>query len=194
MLKQTCAKVLMGAVLFAAPAFAGQDFLADVTQGAFQDTMHGVQPLTDSEKEQVLGGYNVGFAEIRNTSIAGTSLVEIGVGAMLTRYELENGVSCGINSSNCYAGSYVNRQRFNELVSLVNPARGEVLVFTATKTVRPSYGMFGGSIPTFTYGPAVYNANMGWITRRVTSNSQVGSELMLRYKNELNRILVTQYR
>lgn len=40
----------------------------------------------------------------------------------------------------------------------------------------------------------LYNANMGWITRRVTSNSQVGSELMLRYKNELNRILVTQYR
>ena len=193
-MKRTFAKALIGAALFAAPAFAGQDFLADVTQGAFQDTMHGVQPLTDSEKEQVLGGYSIGFAEFRNDVIAGTSIVEIGVGAVLTQYELENRVSCGINSSSCYAGSYVNQQRYNELVSLANPARGEILVVTATKTVRPSYGMFGGSIPSFTYGTAVYNANTGWITRRITSNSQVGSELMLRYKNEMNRILITQYR
>ena len=49
-MKRTFAKALIGAALFAAPAFAGQDFLADVTQGAFQDTMHGVQALTDSEK------------------------------------------------------------------------------------------------------------------------------------------------
>lgn len=193
-MKRTFAKALMGAALFAAPAFAGQDFLADVTQGAFQDTMHGVQALTDSEKERVLGGYSVGFAEFRNDVIAGTSIVEIGVGAVLTQYELENRVSCGINSASCYAGSYVNQQRYNELVSIANPARGEALVITATKTVRPSYGTFGGSIPTFTYGMAVFNSNTGWITRRVTTNSYVGSELMSRYKNELNRILTTQYR
>ena len=78
MMKQTFAKVLMGTVLFAAPAFAGQDFLADVTQGAFQDTMHGVQPLTDSEKERVLGGYwTSGVEVIRNISLGvGSSIVE----------------------------------------------------------------------------------------------------------------------
>ena len=194
MMKQTFAKIFMGAALFAAPAFAGQDFLADVTQGAFQDTMHGVQLLTDSEKERVLGGYGISFIELRNTAVNGTSIEEIGAAVVLTGYELFHNVSCGANSTNCATESFVNKQRYNELVSLANPWREEYLVVTATKTTRPSYGTFGGSIPTFTYGMAVFNANTGWITRRITSNSQVGSEVMQRYKGELNRILTTQYR
>ncbi|MDE6978809.1 MAG: hypothetical protein K2O85_04505 [Helicobacter sp.] len=193
MLKQTCAKVLMGAVLFAAPAFAGQDFLADVTQGAFQDTMHGVQPLTDSEKERVLGGYFVtDISELRNVSLGyGSSLVEVGVAAMLNGYEMDNRVACGINISDCSSRSYVNQQRYNEVVSIANPARSEYLVVTATKTTRP--GAFGVSIPTFTYGTAVFNMRTGWLTR-TNSSSYVASEMMQRFKNEMNRVLVTQYR
>lgn len=192
-MKRTFAKALIGAALFAAPAFAGQDFLADVTQGAFQDTMHGVQALTDSEKEQVLGGYFVtDVSELRNISLGyGSSLVEVGVAAVLDNYEMENRVACGINVSGCYQGSYVNQQRYNEVVSIANPARGEYLVVTATKTTQ--LGSFGVSIPTFTYGTAVYNMRTGWLTR-TSSSGYVASEMMQRYKNEMNRVLVTQYR
>ncbi|MDE7255414.1 MAG: hypothetical protein K2N54_04465 [Helicobacter sp.] len=196
MMKRTFAKALMGAALFAAPAFAGQDFLADVTQGAFQDTMQGVQALTDSEKERVLGGYETGFVAIRNTSIAGTSIAEIGVGAVFTPYEILNNVSCGIDSTiRCSPSSYVNQQRYREVAAIANPWNDEALVVTATKTTRQvQYGSFSVATPTFTYGAAVYNARTGWIPRRITSSTFVGSEMMTRYKNELNRILTTQYR
>ena len=192
MMKRTFAKALMGAALFAAPAFAGQDFLADVTQGAFQDTMQGVQALTDSEKERVLGGYwTSGVEVIRNVSLgAGSSIVEAVVLAELTPFEMENRVSCGVNISTCATGGFVNQQRYNELVAIANPWRGDYLVVTATKTTRP--GSFGTSIPTFTYGTAIFNRNTGWLTR-TSSYTYVGSEMTTRYRNELNRVL-SQYR
>lgn len=192
MMKQTFTKVLMGAALFAAPAFAGQDFLADVTQGAFQDTMHGVQPLTDSEKERVLGGYNTtGVVPLGYTQLGfGSSVAHVGVAAELDLYELQNRVVCGVNTSFCATGGYVNQQRFNELIAVANPIRGDYLVVTATKTTRP--GSFGVSIPTFTYGTAIFNRNTGLLTR-TSSYTYVGSEMMQRYRNEMNRALA-QYR
>ncbi|MDE6978636.1 MAG: hypothetical protein K2O85_03605 [Helicobacter sp.] len=193
-------KIFMSAALFAGIATADTDLFAKLSNGAMSDKDAGIVELSREQKAKVVGGYYVhGAFVLQNMQLGwGTSLLEIAAVAELTPYESSARVVCGAGYTiNCASGSYANQQRYNELVSIANPDRGEFLAITATKTTRTmSYGAIGSaSIPQYTFGAAVVGINRNGSLYKIRStnvNSYVASEMMRLHKNDLSRILAAQ--
>ena len=187
--------------LFSSGAFA-EDLLAQITNGALSDTSKGVRLLSAEEEKQVVGGYGlmenngVNVFELMRSSFNGATITQIGVVVGLTQHEMDYNVLCGFGGDGCSASSYVNKQSYNDLAIIADPDRNEYLAVTATKTT--TIGAYGVPQNQFTNGAVVVglNHNNGTIykIRNVTSNSSVASEVWRRVGNDLNGILLNQYR
>ena len=176
------------------------DLLADLTNGKLTDNSPGVKVLSLDEKKSVKGGYrlletnagqNVFLFE--NISGAGVSFTRIGVIPMLTRYETANKVSCGFGLDGC-STSYINKQAYNEFISVANPNLGEFLAVTATKTT--TIGLFG--VPQYNFATSGMivgiNSNGSIYKIRNAGNNRITREVLSKIENDLNKILFTQYR
>ena len=148
------------------------DLLADLTNGKLSDNSPGVKVLSLDEKKSVKGGYVI---------------------PMLTQYETANKVSCGFGLDGC-STSYINKQAYNEFISVANPNLGEFLAVTATKTT--TIGLFG--VPQYNFATSGMivgiNSNGSIYKIRNASNNRITREVLSKIENDLNKILFTQYR
>ncbi|HID0706734.1 TPA: bacteriocin [Campylobacter jejuni] len=200
MLKKLASSLILGSLL-ASSAFAG-DFLAKVSNGALSDNSQGVKVLNLDEMKQVKGGYglveNSSGASVfvfQNINSGMTRLSQIGVIAGLTPYEEKNKVSCGFGGDGCSPSSFVNTKAYNEFVSIANPNLGEFLAVTATKTtiINPILGIpqvkfSNGGIIVGINGDTIYKI------RSATATNTVAQEVLRKIGNDLNKILVTQFK
>lgn len=129
------------------------------------------------------------------SSLNGATITQIGVVVGLTPYELDNKVACGFGGDNCSTSSYVNKQSYNDLVTIANPDLNEYLAVTATKTT--TIGAYGVPQNQFTNSAVVVGLNYSngtiYKIRNVTSNNSIASEVWRRVGNDLNGILLNQY-
>ena len=200
MLRKFFSLAVLGS-LFISPALA-DDLLAKISNGAISDNSKGLKVLSLDEQKEVKGGYGL-FEDSTGTSVfvfqninSGVARTDqIGVVVGLTPYEIENKVSCGFGADGCSKSSFVNTQAYNDFVSIANPNLGEFLSVTATKTtiVNPLFGI-----------PQVKFSNDGVIVgisgdriykiRSATATNRVAQEVLRNIGNQLNQILVTQFR
>lgn len=199
MLKKVLSIAIMSG-LFSSGALA-EDLLAKITNGALSDTSKGVRVLSAEEERNVVGGYGliendgVNVFELMRSSLNGATITQIGVVVGLTPYELDNKVACGFGGDNCSTSSYVNKQSYNDLVTIANPDLNEYLAVTATKTT--TIGAYGVPQNQFTNSAVVVGLNYSngtiYKIRNVTSNNSIASEVWRRVGNDLNGILLNQY-
>lgn len=199
MLKKVLSIAIMSG-LFSSGALA-EDLLVKITNGALSDTSKGVRVLSAEEERNVVGGYGliendgVNVFELMRSSLNGATITQIGVVVGLTPYELDNKVACGFGGDNCSTSSYVNKQSYNDLVTIANPDLNEYLAVTATKTT--TIGAYGVPQNQFTNSAVVVGLNYSngtiYKIRNVTSNNSIASEVWRRVGNDLNGILLNQY-
>lgn len=179
-----------------------EDFLSKVTNGALSDTSEGVKLLSLEEQKKVVGGYGLmqndsgqNVFELMRSNLSGATITQIGVVVGLTKYELDNKVACGFGGNNCSTSSYVNKQSYNDLITIANPNLNEYLAVTATKTT--TIGAYGVPQNQFTNSAVVVGLNHSngtiYKIRNVTSNNSIASEVWRRVGNDLNGILLNQY-
>lgn len=200
MFKKILSIVVMSG-LFSSGAFA-EDLLAQITNGALSDTSKGVRLLSAEEEKQIVGGYGlmenngVNVFELMRSSLNGATITQIGVVVGLNDFEMNNQVACGLNVTTCSTSSYVNKQSYNDLILIANPALNEYLAVTATKTT--AIGAYGVPQNQFTNSNVVVGLNHSngtiYKIRNVTSNNSIASEVWRKFGNDLNGILLNQYR
>ncbi|EPR9468769.1 bacteriocin [Campylobacter upsaliensis] len=181
-------------------AFAN-DLLARLSNGAVSDNSVGVKILSLDEMKEVRGGYGLfqnstgdSVFVFQNMNLGTTKLSQIGVIVGLTPYEKDNKVSCGFGGDDCLNSLYTNKQAYRDFVAIADPNRGEFLAVTATKTTI--VGAFGIPQVKFSNGGIIVGISGDTIykIRSATATNKVAQEVLKYIGNDLNRILITQFK
>ncbi len=167
-------------------ALAQEDVLALVSKGKVTSESVGVTKLNTEEKKQVKGGYILSPAiTIQKYGIGMSGFTQVGVIVGLSQHELDNKAICGYNfSSNC--GGYMDKQRYNEYMSVADYNNNERIVATLTKTTTPSF--FGTPRLNFTKGGMVVGISSSgrlYKVRSLSAYHSIVSEVYNLKKNEL---------
>ena len=203
MLKRLLAMIALSS-LFVSLALADDDVLALVTKGKVTSNSAGVTKLSLEDKMQVKGGYGLLETDagqqvftLQNLNTGTLKLTQIGVVVGLDGYELENKVSCGFGHTGCSTDSYMNKQGYDDYMSVANQNLGEYLAVTASKTtIITTIGSFSMPQVKFSTGAMVVGVNSNgtiYKIRSATATNRIASDVLRNIGNDLNRILYTNY-
>lgn len=168
-------------------ALSANDLLSKATDGKIVENSFGIKALNSSEMSKIKGGYDVVFVD--GFGISSPNLAQVGYAIVPTQLETRFKVLCGPGQNNCvssdsnpkYLSSY-DKNNYSELARVADPAKGDLVVVTATASKIPN--LFGSQLK-LDYGALVYDGTTGK-TRSISRYSlNAISDTIRVYKNEM---------
>lgn len=195
--------VAFGALVCISTLSFATDLLAFYSNGKLTEKSPGVKVLSLEEKKQVKGGYGLYQAPsgdtvfvFQNSNLGSVKFTQIGFLIGFSKFEVDNGVSCGFAKSDCQhlVGTYRAKSDFNDVASVADPKRNEFLAVTASKTT--TIGLFG--IPQYQFSNGfsvvgIYSGGLMYKIRNTNARGIVVNDMKSKFQTQLNNILATQF-